>query len=50
MSAASSEVIWLQQLIDELGVFPLPPTPLHVDNTSAIQINNPIFHEQTKHI
>ena len=34
-----------------LGFLRLLLTPLHADNTSAIQIaTNPIFHEHTKHI
>ncbi|CAL8083802.1 unnamed protein product [Prunus armeniaca] len=38
MSAACSEIIWLRGLFTELGFSPLHPTPLHADNTSAIQI------------
>ncbi|WVZ03717.1 hypothetical protein V8G54_024523 [Vigna mungo] len=51
MSAACSEIIWLRGLLTELGLSQAQPTPLHVDNTSAIQIAaNPVYHEQTKHI
>ncbi|CAL9001600.1 unnamed protein product [Prunus brigantina] len=51
MSAACSEIIWLRGLLTELGFGPIHPTPLHVDNTSAIQIAaNPVYHERTKHI
>ncbi|XP_016648285.1 PREDICTED: uncharacterized mitochondrial protein AtMg00810-like [Prunus mume] len=51
MSAACSEIIWLRALLTELGFNPLHPTPLHADNTSAIQIAaNPVYHERTKHI
>jgi len=51
MSTACSEIIWLRSLLTELGFCPVHPTPLHVDNTSAIQIAaNPIYHEHTKHI
>lgn len=51
MSSASSEVIWLRQLLYNLDFLILGPTPLNADNTSAIEIaNNPIFHEWTKHI
>ncbi|CAL8997966.1 unnamed protein product [Prunus brigantina] len=51
MSAACSEIIWLRGLLTELGFSPLHPTPLHADNTSAIQIAaNPVYHERTKHI
>jgi len=38
MSAACSEVIWLRGLLSELGFSQAQPTPLHADNTSAIQI------------
>ena len=51
MSAACSEVLWLRGLLAEIGCVQSEPTPLHVDNTSAIQIAaNPVFHERTKHI
>ena len=36
MSAACSEIIWLHGLLAELGFSQSNPTPLHVDNTSAI--------------
>lgn len=51
MSAACSEIIWLRGLLTELGFSQEQPTPLHADNTSAIQIAaNPVYHERTKHI
>lgn len=51
MSTACSEIVWLRGLLEELGFPQTTSTPLHVDNTSAIQIaTNPIFHERTKHI
>lgn len=51
MSAACSEIIWHRGLSAELGFPQSGPTPLHADNTSAIQIaGNPVFHERTKHI
>ena len=51
MSAACSEIIWLHGLLTELGFSQAQPTPLHADNTSAIQIaTNPVYHERTKHI
>jgi hypothetical protein len=46
-----SEIVWLRGLISELGFPPTDATPLHGDNTSAIQIAaNPLYHERTKHI
>ena len=51
MSTAWSEIVWLRGLLEKLGFPQTTSTPLHADNTSAIQIaTNPIFHERTKHI
>ena len=51
MSSACSEIVWLRGLLGELGFPQKGSTPLHADNTSAIQIAaNPVFHERTKHI
>jgi len=46
-----SEIIRLRSLLTELGFSQAKPTPLHADNTSAIQIaTNHVYHERTKHI
>jgi hypothetical protein len=51
ISAACSKIIWLRGLLAELGFSQSESTPLHVDNTSAIQIAaNLVYHEHTKHI
>lgn len=51
MSSACLEIVWLRGLLGELGIPQLTLTPLHVDNTSALQIaTNPVFHEHTKYI
>ena len=51
MSTACSEIVWLRGLLEELGFPQTTSTPLHADNTCAIQIvTNPVFHERTKHI
>ncbi|XP_059301811.1 uncharacterized mitochondrial protein AtMg00810-like [Lycium ferocissimum] len=51
MYAACSEIVWLRGRLAEIGFPQSNPTPLHADNTSAIQIAiNPVYHERTKHI
>ncbi|PHU28911.1 hypothetical protein BC332_01004 [Capsicum chinense] len=51
MSTAFSEIVWLHGLLAEIGFSQSNLTPLHADNTSAIQIaTNPVYHERTKHI
>lgn len=51
MWSACSEILWLCRVLSELGFPHTQPTPLHDDNTSSIRIiENPIFHERTKHI
>lgn len=51
MSSTCSEIVWLHGLLGELGFPQIKPNPLHVDNTSAIQIvANLVFHEHSKYI
>ncbi|XP_020701300.1 uncharacterized protein LOC110113182 [Dendrobium catenatum] len=51
LSAATSDVLWLRRLAEELHIPQLAPTPIYCDNTSAIAIaKNPVFHARTKHI
>lgn len=46
-----AEVVWLSNLLTELGVPLTGPISMFCDSKSAIQIaQNPIFHERTKHI
>ena len=50
MSATAREVVWLRQLLPDLGVAVTGSTPLYGDNRSAILVvGNQIFHERTKH-
>ncbi|KAI0519810.1 hypothetical protein KFK09_007271 [Dendrobium nobile] len=51
LSAATSDVLWLCRLVDELQITQQSPTTIYCDNTSAIALaNNPVFHARTKHI
>jgi hypothetical protein len=52
MNAACSKIFWFRGLLaDQLGFSQSDCTPLHADNTSAIQITaNPVYHEHIKHI
>nr|KYP42517.1 Copia protein [Cajanus cajan] len=48
---ATSEIIWLRNLLTTLQVPSDMPTPLFCDNQAALYIAaNPVFHERTKHI
>ena len=45
------EIMWLHQLLMEVGIKTLVPTKLWCDNQAALHIaSNPVFHERTKHI
>jgi hypothetical protein len=48
---ASRAIVWLRELLDQLGFRQPEPTPLLCDNNSAISmVLNPVFHEKAKHI
>ncbi|GLT59368.1 hypothetical protein SLA2020_321890 [Shorea laevis] len=49
--AASSKVVWICNLLHELGVYQSTPPVLYCDNLGAIYLNrNPIMHSRMKHI
>ncbi|KAI0494209.1 hypothetical protein KFK09_024340 [Dendrobium nobile] len=51
LSSATSDVIWLRQLLADFHVVLDKPTPIFYDNTSAMALaHNPVFHARTKHI
>ncbi|KAH9697122.1 retrovirus-related pol polyprotein from transposon RE2 [Citrus sinensis] len=51
LSAASSEISWLQSLFSELNITKLPTPILWCDNLSAGDLaRNPVFHSRSKHI
>ncbi|XP_022867077.1 uncharacterized protein LOC111386830 [Olea europaea var. sylvestris] len=51
MATSTTEIMWLQWLLADMGVSHSSPTPMYCDNTSAIQIShNSVFHERTKYI
>ncbi|GKA04397.1 ribonuclease H-like domain-containing protein [Tanacetum coccineum] len=50
MNSATCEVIWLSNLLGDMGVKNLLPVVMYCDNSSDFQIAaNPIFHERSKH-
>ena len=50
MASCTCEIIWLCNLLGDMGVSDLLPVKLYCDNSSALQIaGNPVFHEKTKH-
>ena len=51
MAQSICEIIWICQLLMEVGIETLVPAKLWCDNQVAMHIaSNPIFHEQAKHI
>ena len=51
MAQSVSEIMWLHQLLMEVGIKTVVPTKLWCDNQAALHIaSNPVFHERTKHI
>lgn len=51
LANATTEVIWLQLLLGELGIYQFRPPTLWCDNLGATYVYaNPVFHARTKHI
>ncbi|XP_056698539.1 secreted RxLR effector protein 161-like [Spinacia oleracea] len=51
MSATTSELVWIQGLLEDLQVTISLPVPLYCDNTSAEHLaKNPMFHDKTKNL
>ncbi|OMO98638.1 hypothetical protein CCACVL1_04141 [Corchorus capsularis] len=51
MAQTSAEIVWLQRLLQDMGVHISKPVAMFCDNKSATQIaHNSVFHERTKHI
>ena len=51
MTQSTCKIMWLHQLLAEVGIKTSVPTKLWCDNLTALHIaSNPVFHEQTKHI
>ena len=50
MTIITCELMWLKQLIEELGVTQVKSMQLICDNQATLHIAfNPMFHERTKH-
>ena len=51
MAQSICEIMWLYQLLTEIGLKVSIPSKLWCDNQAALHIaSNPVFHERTKHI
>uniref|UniRef100_A0A803LRV9 Uncharacterized protein n=1 Tax=Chenopodium quinoa TaxID=63459 RepID=A0A803LRV9_CHEQI len=51
MALTICEVMWLKQLLKDLGLKSLKNTPLFCDNQAALALaENPVQHERTKHV
>jgi hypothetical protein len=48
---AVQDVVWILQLLSDIGLQRTRPTPVHIDNMSARQLAmNPVHHQRSKHI
>ena len=51
MAQSVCEIIWLHQLLMEVGIKTPVPAKLWSDNQTALHVASyPVFHERTKHI
>ncbi|KAM1351501.1 hypothetical protein ACFXTH_005260 [Malus domestica] len=51
MATTTAEVVWIQQLLQDLSLSPSTTPLLHCDNISAMALaTNPILHSKAKHI
>jgi len=51
MAYTACEIVWLKNMLMELGFRQPGPMLMHCDNQSAIYISqNPVLHERTKYI
>ncbi|KAK9670380.1 hypothetical protein RND81_13G197700 [Saponaria officinalis] len=51
MSYATSEVVWVENVLKDLKIDVSNPISLYCDNKAATHIaHNPVFHERTKHL
>ena len=51
MAQSVCEIMWIYQLLNEVGLKSSLPAKLWCDNQAALHIaSNPVFHERTKHI
>lgn len=51
LANATAEIIWVQNMLTELGIRHSPAASLWCDNLGATYLSaNPIFHARTKHI
>ena len=45
------DIVWIRQLLKDLGLERTLPTSVHIDNKSARQLaENPVHHQRSKHI
>ena len=51
MTTACKELVWLRQLLNDMGFPQDSPTVLFGDNQGALAlVRNPVYHDRTKHI
>ena len=51
MTQSICEIMWIRQLLMEVGIETSVPTKLWCDNQAAMYIaSNPVFHERTTYI